>query len=73
MCEWSPIESAPKDGRKVVLWIVMPDDDPYVVSVCEGRGWSEADIGWWDDTRQRWDATIGGTPTHWQPLPEPPQ
>jgi hypothetical protein len=48
---WRPIESAPKDGTRVLLW--------------DGRRqhvdwWNH---GWWNTSR----------PTHWQPLPPPPE
>lgn len=39
MSEWQPIETAPKDGTVIDLWIVNQD----------GRGWREADAYWVDD------------------------
>lgn len=70
-----PIESAPKDGTKVLLW-------------CGGR-WSGVEIGSFrtdlfdEDGEALWllndynDFSVGYAstplePTHWQPLPEPP-
>lgn len=67
MSEWKPIETAPKDGTRVLL----------------GRadeGWTT--VGSFDDERDEWwesntnwDDFNGAPiyPTHWQPLPEPPQ
>lgn len=59
MSEWKPIETAPKDGMVLVagFW-----DD--------GRSWR--DIGHCDHLGVvgRWDYNL--EPTHWMPLPEPP-
>ena len=61
MSGWQPIETAPDDGRRIIVY------DPRVREAhrVEIRG---ADGGFW-----RWNAASGGTnPTHWMPLPEPP-
>jgi hypothetical protein len=56
---WQPIESAPKDGKAVQVW------DPTT-------GW--VPYASYDDDDDVW---IGGliniSPTHWQPLPDPPK
>ncbi len=51
---WQTIESAPRDGRSVILY------NGYVV------------VGWWD---RKWINHEWNTmkPTHWRPLPEPPE
>mgnify|MGYP006921441827 CR=1 FL=1 len=59
MSEWQPIETAPRDGREMILLIGL--------SGWPGVGWSDT---WW--TR---NYTAGGVPTHWmriEPLPVPP-
>lgn len=68
--EWQPIETAPKDGTRIILgysgshscegfWM----DDP-------SRNYWE-DIGWFDS-----DSDVlcehPRKPTHWMPLPKPP-
>lgn len=69
MNEWKPIETAPKDtldnilvsngDRVFVAWYDDVDDqDSY---------WSDATVG------DRYDGRIIPQPTHWMPLPEPPQ
>lgn len=68
---WQPIESAPKDGTKVLVtndvegaliligYWVQPED--------RGRDFCQ-DEDWWHITH----ALAGVKPTHWQPLPAPP-
>lgn len=69
MGEWQPIETAPKDGIEVLLWCPAEGTQP-----------GYHDIGFWDpgstDRVEAWRDAVGmcvGDPTHWQPLPEPPQ
>jgi hypothetical protein len=71
MSKWQPIETAPTDEQTVILW---------------GRYWSDAQ-GWfreplcgrWNERLQHWEAgamhqyPFGVRPTHWHPLPAPPQ
>lgn len=69
MGEWQPIETAPKDGTDILLFI--PDfanwpGDARIVSVC----WSEC--GWWQDNGAA-GCNTWGHPTHWQHLPTPPE
>ena len=63
---WKPIESAPKDGTKVLVY------RPIFVD----RYITEIGIDWWD----KWDGAPEGCwmksrvdvqPTHWMPLPKP--
>jgi len=68
---WSPIETAPKDGRAILLFGLLPgsmgySDDSLIMSV---GGWSG----------ERWGAEANNgrfvmflKPTHWMPLPNPP-
>lgn len=70
---WQPIETAPKDGRMILLY--RPT----------GGGWMNTATGSWNDDRYAknprpyWESwlRIGVDwrtlpPTHWMPLPEPP-
>jgi hypothetical protein len=81
--EWQPIETAPKDGTRVILWRGF-------ISFGE---WPEMIIAQWDDGAWRWPdprenpSTHGewadydlmdgyedaDSPTHWMPLPDPPK
>lgn len=58
MSGWQPIETAPKNGQKVLHW--RPHEGVVV-------NWFVPTMGLWNSTR--WD----DMPTHWQPLPEPPK
>lgn len=74
--KWQPIETAPKDGMRVLLYDPKCDvaisglwhDDPGK-NTPDGYepAWS-----WWvaDDDLLLWDD--GTAPTHWMPLPPPP-
>jgi len=70
MSEWQPIETAPKDGTRVILWLkdecfpalaawimFCPDD--------EEPGWYVFEMGQYGDDFNEI--------THWMPLPEPPK
>jgi hypothetical protein len=57
---WRPIETAPKDGREVLIFVGGYYIGGVVVAEWrEGSGWSD------------WDADLWN-PTHWMPLPAPP-
>ncbi len=66
MSEWQPIETAPKDGSIVILGCAHPGFRP--VAVC----WAQDKVRW------EWPMSNGRPlkhydPTHWQPLPAPPE
>ena len=71
--EWQPIETAPRDGTRILLW-------------CNCDKWSRAVIGAFDiqkyhaKPRPYWNYGWLGVgwarqnpPRYWQPLPEPPK
>ena len=73
-CPWQPMETAPKDGRKVDLWYPVAglsrivdcwwsgDDDPQMPNV------------WLNMTEEGENGTYpNATPTHWMPRPLAPQ
>lgn len=65
---WQPIETAPKDGRAMQLFI--PDCGPDGKGVIASPRSQTDDGSWWDDELEE---EIGWTSaTHWRPLPEPP-
>ena len=65
MSEWQPIETAPKDGTRILT------------ASRHNSGWWLIVAEWGGKSPPRWiDSFIGRTaqsPTHWMPLPEPPQ
>jgi hypothetical protein len=59
MNNWQPIETAPRDKTKILVWT--------------GR---DFDILWWSERLNGWtfnDDWEVDDPTHWQPLPAPPE
>lgn len=72
---WQPIETAPRDGTRVLLFRHGPNNQ----IVC---GWWNTDCyakrprSYWSHDFERICGTIDARqnpPTHWMPLPEPPQ
>lgn len=59
MAEWQPIETAPKDGTKILAF----------------NKWGEYGVAEWVESQQCWFAGYDDftAPTHWMPLPEPPE
>jgi hypothetical protein len=72
MVDWQPIETAPKDGTRILLWdtdeaVVAKWDD---ISMGGAKGWQIAVVKLIGDVNY-YEATFN--PTHWMPLPEPPR
>jgi hypothetical protein len=64
LVEWQPIETAPKDGTEVLLWV---PDGTYFALMMTGS-YEGCAMGWCDNVR----GSPGFEPTHWMPLPRPP-
>lgn len=71
MSDWQPIETAPKDGTPVILYLRAP--------------WSRVEMAQWYEPWKSWQANIyemiegdevlgigSAIPTHWMLLPAPP-
>ena len=70
MSEWQPIETAPKDGTKILVHGPMKEDP--ATATPHDRTYTEV-CPWY---LGRWTVTwkVGhGEPTHWMPLPDPPE
>lgn len=61
VAHWQPIETAPKDGSKFLVWAGA------VSTACYKKGYSEA-YGLFSNNLSAWI----GKPTHWMPLPKGP-
>ena len=81
MSEWQPIETAPKDGTPVIIWQA---DGHHFEHRKSWRTTPSAPIKYFDDQRYAigyWRPWGGWgnrnaadvRPTHWRPLPNPPQ
>ena len=58
--EWQPIDTAPKDGTRVLLWLVP-------TAIAMPFGWRGG--RWMGD-----DYPLNmAEPSHWMPMPEPPK
>lgn len=79
MSDWQPIETAPKDGRNIIVgvdiasvWIVRAafwtDDDT------RGDDEGPPEPGWWSYRNSVSQELLDGlyAPTHWIPMPYPP-
>lgn len=59
---WQPIETAPKDGRHMIVLcgrVMIGYFDPD-----ESR--------WLQDDGSKWGRSLPYNPSHWMPLPNPP-
>lgn len=75
MSTWQPIETAPRDGR-LILVFDRRTGSPRA-GCRRGRGSMVAwyDLGSWQshELDSPWGGSYCPTPTHWMPLPEPPE
>ena len=67
MSKWQDISTAPRDWQIKVL---LSHQDYQNSVTCS--------VGWWSDNFEEWQTyDIGGRtdiqPTHWMPLPQPPE
>lgn len=68
--DWQPIETAPKDGTPILIFYEELYGMRRYSIRCWDRGdWATAQEGWVDEWRQ---IRPNEKPTHWMPLPEPP-
>jgi hypothetical protein len=77
MSDWQPIETAPKDGTRIIAVVAGYH---ICVGVWVNKAWCYFDAsdffseGMWERyQRERAEAGASWEPTHWMPLPAPPQ
>lgn len=69
MSEWNPIETAPKDGTYILAYSPLAHEFNYSnirVTYYRRSEDKQGFIGWGEFNSRNWP------PTHWMPLPEPP-
>jgi len=66
---WQDISSAPKDGTTVQLWSAE-DWTPQAHYCVRKQGWY---VEYWDADWQSYAESSVYEPTHWRPLPRPPE
>ncbi len=83
--KWQPIETAPKDGTKVLLYLDEGDiaDGYWEPKEEDGLESMGCDAGWHNDVATMFPGRSFGNPkyysdainppTHWQPLGPPPK
>jgi hypothetical protein len=64
--KWQPIETAPKDGTEVLIFQRIKDQGEKDLLHLAVASWEGS---YWDD---RIDMPPWPKPTHWMPLPDPP-
>ena len=68
---WQPIETAPKDGTRVLAFVPGENGGPRILNWCSDAEWLHG----WEDERGvilKDHPSSSGAPTHWMPLPPPP-
>ncbi len=64
---WQPIETAPKDGTEILAARQPRQFDWWIMDVVS-YAWEDENGHWWQhDGNRAWQ------PTHWMPLPSPPE
>jgi hypothetical protein len=68
--KWQPIETAPKDGTEVLIYGLAWEDaqrgNYYAVAAFLDGAWRDSP----EDVDDGWEMN---SPTHWMPLPTPPE
>lgn len=67
--DWHPIETAPKDGTCIMVYVPGDYANAYVVVQWDMNEYSGECRGWLEAEGERWSAY---EPSHWMPLPPPP-
>lgn len=69
--EWQTIDSAPRDGTRILCSRVGKRDS-YKKSI-RSTHWGLAPDKTRGERVEKWINFINGDPTHWMPLPKPPE
>lgn len=63
--DWQPIEAAPDDGHEILMCCKPNDHTPWRFGI--------GSFIEWQGDKMLWDWPWGYRPTHWMPIPRPPQ
>jgi hypothetical protein len=76
MTPWQPIDTAPKDGTEILVWngfrisLVSWSEYPQISRRAKKMfAWCVSE----SEQDEQGGCATAGNPTHWQPLPEPPE
>ena len=76
MSEWQPIETAPRDGTIIDVWLGDADESDLDF-YCSPGSKRSANWFWYRDKFRPWaglsQLMTFVEPTHWMPLPSPPK
>lgn len=73
--KWQPIDTAPKDGEKILLYvpnIKFPQYSKISIGKWDNDKYVKKPRPYWDYGELRVTDMRNKQPTHWMPLPEPP-
>lgn len=70
---WQPIETAPKDGQLIDLWIAPKDEFTNSALLPCRVANAYFEDGRWYHTGARVALRVWHNPTYWMPLPDPPE
>ena len=74
---WQPIDSAPKDGTRILVWATTKpphyEDQAYIETILHGEHVEQVQPACWHEDDGEWELHYIGTPLFWMPLPAPPQ
>lgn len=78
MSEWQPIETAPKDGTQILLYCNYYSSSNIEIGSFrnDDNDKEGEEKGWFDNSYDDFSCGYASTPlapTHWMPLPDPPQ
>jgi uncharacterized protein DUF551 len=72
MIDWQPIETAPRDGTNIMLYYPLKEVNESWEGIVFCY-WNKWENNWVWSGRARRTFSRGFQPTHWMPLPEPPE
>jgi hypothetical protein len=68
---WMPVETAPKDGSDILLWLPAPWDGVRLAGWCpRWECWIEGEVDNFDNERYGIGSAV---PSHWMPCPAAPK